>query len=129
MYVLQRYREGKDNSYQGPFLQLKYFYFLSRKSQIYLPFPKESPLTSHMSRQAVFPRPEPYLGYDPRGLPTTPSSRIVNKAMGSFGRREIERYQTNTSGAAGSGRFGTDVKPVTVCDQLFEIYWTENKRT
>ncbi|XP_031555735.1 uncharacterized protein C7orf31 homolog [Actinia tenebrosa] len=90
-----------------------------QKSQIYLPFPKESPLTSHMSRQAVFPRPEPYLGYDPRGLPTTPPSRVINKAMGSYGRREVELYQINTASAAEGGRFGATVKPVTITNPFF----------
>lgn len=58
------------------------FFFLYREGQIVLPFPKESPMSSHMSRQAMFPKPE-------QNLSPIPPPVILNKAMGSFGRREI----------------------------------------
>ena len=57
-------------------------FFSNREGQIILPFPKESPLSSHMSRQAMFPKAEQILS-------PTPTPVILNKAMGSFGRREI----------------------------------------
>jgi hypothetical protein len=75
-----------------------------------------------MSRQAVFPRPEPYPGYDTRGRPATPPSRIVNKAMGSFGRREVELNKINTTCAPKTVSFGADIKPVTVCSQFSLFY-------
>ncbi|KAK3736643.1 hypothetical protein QZH41_017020 [Actinostola sp. cb2023] len=91
-----------------------------QSSQINLPFPKESSLSSHMSKRAVFPRPEAYAGYDQCGRPNRPPSRIVNKAMGSFGRREIVLNQPPyyTSDAANVG-FKMNVKPVTVTNPFF----------
>lgn len=61
--------------------------------QIVLPFPKESPMSSHMSRQAMFPKPE-------QSLSPAPPPVILNKAMGSFGRREIITPVINSRTAA-----------------------------
>ena len=66
------------------------FPFSYREGQIYLPFPKESPLSSHMSRQAMFPSPTPAEPkYQGKITSPTPPPIIVNKAMGSFARREV----------------------------------------
>ncbi|EDO41411.1 predicted protein [Nematostella vectensis] len=92
-----------------------------QQSNIVLPFPKESPHTSHMSRQAMFPRPQPYHGYEVSGttvLPTPPPSRIMNKAMGSFGRREVVCYRSPER-LPGSDRFEADIKPVNIENQFF----------
>ena len=66
------------------------FPFSYREGQIYLPFPKESPLSSHMSRQAMSPSPTPAEPkYQGKITSPTPPPIIVNKAMGSFARREV----------------------------------------
>ncbi|XP_044178864.1 sperm-associated microtubule inner protein 4-like isoform X1 [Acropora muricata] len=80
-----------------------------QEGQIVLPFPKESPMSSHMSRQAMFPKPE-------QSLSPIPPPVILNKAMGSFGRREIITPMVN-SRTVTPPKY--QVKPVQVKDNWF----------
>lgn len=50
-------------------------------------------MSSHMSRQAMFPKPEQILS-------PTPSPIILNKAMGSFARREVITPMVNSRTAS-----------------------------
>ncbi|KAK2562034.1 Uncharacterized protein P5673_014773 [Acropora cervicornis] len=80
-----------------------------QEGQIVLPFPKESPMSSHMSRQAMFPKPE-------QSLSPIPPPVILNKAMGSFGRREVITPMVN-SRTVTPPKY--QVKPVQVKDNWF----------
>lgn len=76
---------------------LTLFLFSRREGQINLPFPKESPLSSHMSRQAMFPSPNPTERHPQTKITSpTPPPLIVNKAMGSFARREVVTPMINS---------------------------------
>mmetsp|Transcript_72338 Transcript_72338/g.114666 ORF Transcript_72338/g.114666 Transcript_72338/m.114666 type:complete len:267 (+) Transcript_72338:66-866(+) len=68
-----------------------------QEGQIVLPFPKESSLSSHMSRQAMFPKPQ-RTEYDFQNniSSPTPPPIIINKAMGSFARREVVTPMMNS---------------------------------
>lgn len=72
------------------------------EKQIRVPIPKEHPLSSHMSRQALFPKfdnptDNPLCGRGnidqdyclPALVPVNPPAIVVHKAMGNFARREI----------------------------------------
>lgn len=79
--------------------------------QIQVPFPQEHPLSSHMSRQALFPtfdnpKEDSFGNVEniekdfclPSLVPADPPSTIVvHKAMGSFARREICTPQTSST--------------------------------
>ena len=73
------------------------FFVPNREGQIVLPFPKESSLSSHMSRQAMFPKPQ-RTEYDFQNniSSPTPPPIIINKAMGSFARREVVTPMVNS---------------------------------
>lgn len=86
-----------------------YFFFSYSNKQIKLKFPQEHPLSSHMSRQEMFPRPEPTIPCDPlseeedtlpamnSSLPHVPGSTVVTqKVMGNFARREVFTPQKST---------------------------------
>lgn len=62
-------------------------------------------MSSHMSRQAMFPKPEQILS-------PTPTPIIVNKAMGSFARREVVTPVVNSRTSTPPQH---QVRPVQVC--------------
>lgn len=95
------------------------FSFSYREVQINLPFPKESPLSSHISRQAMFPNPGPPEYRTKMTLPTPPPI-IVNKAMGSFARREVVTPMINSRTSPPAQH---QVRPVVVCNSR-ELYVT-----
>ena len=80
--------------------------------QIKVEFPQEHPLSSHMSRQEMFPKfhkpiivdclskedddPEPTVSSLPSLVPAPSSTIVVQKVMGNFARREIYTPQTST---------------------------------
>ena len=89
----------------------RFFYHFSDK-QIKVEFPQEHPLSSHMSRQEMFPKfhkpiivdclskedddPEPTVSSLPSLVPAPSSTIVVQKVMGNFARREIYTPQTST---------------------------------
>lgn len=88
-----------------------------QEGQIYLPFPKESSLSSHMSRQAMFPSPAPAeRKYQGKITSPTPPPIIVNKAMGSFARREVV---TPVFNSRTSPPLQHQVQPVAVANNWF----------
>ena len=85
------------------------FYFSDK--QIKVAFPQEHPLSSHMSRQEMFPKFDTPITVDPLNeeeedsppvvdslpslVPAPSSTVVVQKIMGNFARREIVTPQTS----------------------------------